>query len=62
MTRERYEPTPFCSRRAARYNFLIRGPRYTRLRRSGNDKFGGRGLDNSVAIVKLVDQNGPLRG
>jgi hypothetical protein len=22
----------------------------------------GRGLDNSVAVVKLVDQNGPLRG
>jgi hypothetical protein len=22
----------------------------------------GRGLDNSVAVVNLVDQNGPLRG
>jgi hypothetical protein len=22
----------------------------------------GRGLDNSVAVVKLVDQHGPLRG
>jgi hypothetical protein len=22
----------------------------------------GRGLDNAVAVVKLVDQNGPLRG
>jgi hypothetical protein len=28
----------------------------------GRAKFGGRGLDTSVAIAKLVDQNGPLRG
>ena len=28
----------------------------------GGDKLGGRGLATSVAIAKLVDQNGPLRG
>jgi hypothetical protein len=41
---------------------LISGPWYTRLRRSGSDKLGTRGLHTSVAIIKLVDQNGPLRG
>jgi hypothetical protein len=32
------------------------------LRERFHDLPFGAGLDNSVAVIKLVDQNGPLRG